>query len=77
MSDAWVHFTVEETEDGWIVWAKITTSSRRYQGPASPYPFPSAKAAWRWAREQFGPDLPGDPAGEDVDDEGRHQPTDT
>jgi hypothetical protein len=50
---------------------KITTSTKRYQGPASLYPFPSAEAAWLWIREQFGPDLTGgwlrdDPAGEDL-----------
>lgn len=43
-----------------MVWVKITTGARRYQGPATPYPFPSADDAWRWVREQFGPDLPGD-----------------
>jgi hypothetical protein len=56
----WVHFTVEETEQGWIVCVKITTGAKRYQGPATPCLFSSAEAAWRWVREQFGPDLPGD-----------------
>lgn len=50
----WVHFTVEETDRGWIVWVKVTTSARRYQGPATMYPFPSAEAAWRWVAEQLG-----------------------
>jgi hypothetical protein len=55
----WVHFAVEETEQGWIVWLKITTATKRYQGPASLYPFSSADAAWSWVREQFGPDASG------------------
>ncbi|GEM_PF-3526576 len=55
----WVHFTVEETEQGWIVWVKITTSARRYAGPATLYPFPSAEAAWRWVHEQFPDQLSG------------------
>jgi hypothetical protein len=53
------HFTVEEMEAGWIVWVKITTPTKRYQGPASFTTFPSAEAAWRWVREQFGPDASG------------------
>jgi len=61
-----VHFTVDETEQGWIVWVKITTATKRYQGPASLYPFPTADAAWRWVREQFGPFEPAtDPAADD------------
>lgn len=61
-SDVTRHFTVEETDAGWIVWVKVTTPTKRYQGPASLYPFPSAEAAWRWVGEQFGPDVAdGDP----------------
>ncbi len=60
VTDTSVHFAVEETEQGWIVGVKITTATKRYQGPATLYPFPSAESAWRWVREQFGPDRPGD-----------------
>ena len=56
------HFTVEETEDGWRIWVKVTTSIKRYQGWASPYSFASVEEAWAWVREQFGPDLDDAPA---------------
>jgi hypothetical protein len=62
----WVHVTVEETERGWIVWVKVTTATRRYQGPATMYPFQSADAARAWVLEQFGPEVAG--GGRVVDD---------
>lgn len=67
MSDTpWVHFTVEEAEQGWIVWVKITTTTKPYQGPATMYHFPSAEVAWAWVREQFGPEVA--TGGRDIED---------
>lgn len=71
MSDRAVRFTVVETERGWIVRVEIASASRRIEGPASFYPFPSAGAAWAWVREQFDVDVrEGDPGDVDGSDGG-------